>query len=62
MAKAGAPKKKRAEPKLTDKEQSERFVRTARELEADETGENFERELGKIISTSQSPSSRRKSS
>jgi hypothetical protein len=48
MAKAGTPKKK-AKPKLTDKEQSERFKQTARELGVDESGEDFERALDKIM-------------
>ena len=41
--KAGEPKKKKAKPKLSDKEQSERFKETARELGVDETGEEFEK-------------------
>jgi hypothetical protein len=49
MAKAGAPKKKKAKPKLTDKEQSERFIETARSLDADESGKEFERTVKKII-------------
>jgi hypothetical protein len=49
MAKAGTPKKKKAKPKLTDKEQSERFIETARELGVDESGEDFERVAEKII-------------
>jgi hypothetical protein len=48
MAKAGAPKKKKAKPKLTDKEQSERFKQTARELGVDESGKEFERTFTKI--------------
>jgi hypothetical protein len=48
MAKAGAPKKKKAKPKLTDKEQSERFKQTARELGADNE-EAFERTFSKIV-------------
>jgi hypothetical protein len=48
MAKAGAPKK--AKPKLTDKEQSERFKQTARELGVDESGEPFEKAF-KAIAT-----------
>ena len=42
---AAKPKPK---PKLTDKKQSERFIETARELEADESGESFERAFEKI--------------
>ena len=51
MAKAGArpPKKGRAKPKLTDKEQSERFTETARKLGVDEGGETFERAFQKIV-------------
>jgi hypothetical protein len=48
MAKAGTPKKKKAKPKLTDKEQSERFKQAARELGADESGEEFERAFTKV--------------
>lgn len=46
------PKRKaNAKPKtkLTDKEQSERFKETARELGADETGETFEKSFSKIV-------------
>ena len=43
MAKAGTPKKEKAKPKLTDKEQSERFKQAARELGVDESGEAFEK-------------------
>ena len=49
MAKAGAPKKKKAKPKLTDKEQSERFKETARKLGVDESGKDFELAIRKII-------------
>jgi hypothetical protein len=48
MAKAGTPKKKKAKPKLSDKEQSERFKETARELGVDESGEEFERAFHRI--------------
>lgn len=50
--KAGAlakGKKPKAAPKLSDKEQSERFKQTARKLGVDESGEPFERALKKII-------------
>jgi hypothetical protein len=40
MAKAGTPKKKKAKPKLTEKEQSERFKETAREFGVEESGES----------------------
>ena len=49
MAKAGTPKKAAPKPKLTDKEQSERFKQTARELGTDESGEQFERVFKKIM-------------
>ena len=49
MAKAGTPKKKKAKPKLTDKEQSERFIETAHKLDVDETGKSFEQAVEKII-------------
>ena len=50
MAKAGErPKKKKAKPKLTDKEQSERFIETARELGVDEGGREFERAFKQIV-------------
>lgn len=35
--------------KLSQKEQSERFKEAARELEADETGEAFERALDRVL-------------
>jgi hypothetical protein len=49
MAKADTPKKKKAKPKLTDKEQSERFKETARALGVDESGRGFERAFAKIV-------------
>jgi len=49
MAKAGAPKKPKPKPKLTDKEQSERFKQTARELGVDESGKAFKKTLERII-------------
>jgi hypothetical protein len=51
MAKAGAPKKAKPKPSLTDKEQSERFKETARELGVDESGKEFEETLEKIMPT-----------
>ena len=42
-------KPKRKKPKNTDKEQSERFIETARILEADENADKFERAFKKII-------------
>jgi hypothetical protein len=49
VQKAGAPKKKKAKPKLSDKEQSERFKQTARELGVDEGGKEFEKAVTKIL-------------
>jgi hypothetical protein len=49
MAKAGAPKKAKPKPKLTDKEQSERFKQTARALGADESGKEFERVFKAVV-------------
>jgi hypothetical protein len=49
MAKAGEPKKAKPKPQLSDKEQSERFKQTVRELGVDESGEEFERAVGKIL-------------
>jgi hypothetical protein len=49
MAKAGAAKKPKPKPKLTDKEQSERFKEAARELGVDETGAAFERAFKKVV-------------
>ena len=45
---AAKPKQK-PKPKLTDKKQSERFKEAARELEADESGEAFERAANAIF-------------
>ncbi len=49
MAKAGVPKKAKPKPKLTDKEQSERFIETARTLGVDETGKLFESAASRIM-------------
>ena len=48
--KVGAPKKAKPKPKprLTDKEQSERFIETARELGV-ESGKTFEKSFNKIV-------------
>jgi hypothetical protein len=48
MAKAGTKPKAKPKPKLTDKEQSERFRETARELGVDESGKRFEGTFKKI--------------
>jgi hypothetical protein len=49
MAKEGTPKKAKPKPQLTDKEQSERFKQTARELDVDESGVKFEQAIGRIV-------------
>lgn len=50
MAKAAdSPKGKKAKPKLSDKEQSERFIETARKLGVDESGKTFEEAFSNII-------------
>lgn len=48
MAKAEKPKAK-PKPKFTDKEQSERFIETARKLGVETTGEKFEEAVKKIL-------------
>lgn len=57
MAKAGEPKKAKPKPKLSDKEQSERFKETARELGVDESGEAFEKGMEVLIRRKPSGSS-----
>jgi hypothetical protein len=49
MAKAGVPKKAKPKPNLTDKKQSERFIETARELGADESGGRFDSAFRKLV-------------
>jgi hypothetical protein len=49
MAKQPKKKPKKKPKKMTAKEQSARFVQTAREVEADETGEDLERVFAKIV-------------
>ncbi len=46
-------------PKPDDKEQSKRFIEKAREIEADECGEAFERAFKKIL-PEKTPKSREK--
>ena len=43
------PKVKPVAPKPDDPAQSKRFVETAREIEADETGEAFQRAFEKLV-------------
>lgn len=40
---------KKRTPGLSDKEQSERFKETAREIGADESGKEFERAFKKLV-------------
>jgi len=47
MGKAGEKQKRR--PKLSDKQQSERFKKMAKEVGADEDGEAFERVIEKLL-------------
>lgn len=51
--KAGASKKKAGKPAIPkeQKEQSERFIETARELGVDESGKKFERAFNKVLRT-----------
>ena len=49
MAKASAPKKAKPKPKLTDKEQSERFIETARALDANDSAEDFDAKFRKLV-------------
>jgi hypothetical protein len=54
MAKA-EPKKAKPKPKLTDKEQSERFIETARTLGVEETGEVFKAAFEQIVPAKERP-------
>jgi hypothetical protein len=51
MGKAGVPKKAKPKPKLTDKNQSERFIETARKLGIDnkESADHFSRTFKKLV-------------
>jgi hypothetical protein len=42
-------KSKTTKPREEDKEQSAQFIATARELDVDETGKEFEKTLAKIL-------------
>jgi len=37
--------------KMTPEEQSAQFIKTARELECDESGESFKKDFGKILNS-----------
>jgi hypothetical protein len=47
----------KSKPKQDNKEQSKRFIEKAREIEADETGEKFEKVIKRVIRRSR-PSNR----
>jgi hypothetical protein len=55
MAKVGT-KPKPKKPKTNDKEQSERFRETARNLGVDESGDRFEKTFKKIVPPKDPPS------
>lgn len=44
-------KPKTTKPKEDDKEQSARFIATARDIAVDETGKRFEKDFEKIVLT-----------
>lgn len=48
-ARSGRTKSPKALGTENDKEQSARFIETARKLEADESGELFERAVAKVL-------------
>jgi hypothetical protein len=48
-------KKQKPKPKNTSKKQSERFIQTAREVEADESGGRFKSIIRKILRTKYTP-------
>lgn len=53
-----APKPKKPSRKLSQKEQSERFIATARELEADEAGStNFDQAIEILLPSRSTPGS-----
>lgn len=45
----GRAKPKRRRRALSQKEQSQRFIETARDVEADESGAEFERAMGRLL-------------
>jgi hypothetical protein len=53
---------KNPKPEPDDKEQSERFIETARELEADKNAEHFERALGVVVPPKEIPKTDRNKS
>lgn len=44
-----SPKKQKPKEKNSSKKQSERFIQTAREVEADETGKTLDKVFSKIV-------------
>jgi hypothetical protein len=49
MTEKPKPEPKRQNPKPDDPEQSKRFIETARQIEADESGDAFRRAFEKIV-------------
>ena len=49
MAKPGESKPKQPKPEKDDRPQAERFIETARQLGADETGERFEKAFERLV-------------
>jgi hypothetical protein len=47
--------KPKPQKKMTDKEQSERFIQAARELDADESGKDFELAAARILKPAAKP-------
>lgn len=43
------PRQPNPKPEKDDRPQAERFIETARQLGADETGERFEKAFGKLV-------------
>lgn len=50
-------KPKKPSRKLSQKEQSERFIATARELEVNESGDAFEKAVGVVLPQMRKPNS-----
>lgn len=51
MTQGPKKRKPKEKPNLSSKKQSERFIQTAREVEADETGKVLEKVFAKIVPT-----------
>ena len=50
-----SPKRSKPKAKLTDKEQFARFVKTARELEVDESSESFSKAVNSVLKVKDAP-------